>query len=320
MVDYRGDLIVGGKFNYAGGSTTPYRADNIARWDGTTWHRLGSGVNGTVRSMCVFNDELVVSGNFTVAGGRPIQYIARWNGTTWNSMGQIDSDAEPLVIYNDELVATGFNTADGHAVPRIARWNGSAWLGFGTQSLDYGSGLLVFRDSLYAEVIHNVGGFDYPLLSKWDGASWHPLGEGLDSWLGAVITLEEYNGALVAGGRFRETLSLGNIARWDGSRWLPFGSGVSPGRGENGAVTDLAVYNASLYLTGSFIAAGNKPSWFIARWDDVITGFVSKPSTPPGRTTLSISPGDSLVRHCRISRLCTSSAPRNPPDRSWSWP
>ena len=35
---YNGDLIVGGNFTSAGGVS----ADHIARWDGNTWHPLGS--------------------------------------------------------------------------------------------------------------------------------------------------------------------------------------------------------------------------------------------------------------------------------------
>ncbi|HEU4420862.1 MAG TPA: hypothetical protein VFT55_18125, partial [Planctomycetota bacterium] len=39
-----GDLVVGGNFTTAGGVS----ANNIARWNGTSWSALGSGMNGGV--------------------------------------------------------------------------------------------------------------------------------------------------------------------------------------------------------------------------------------------------------------------------------
>lgn len=272
MTTYRGDLIVAGKFNYAGGATSPFRADNIARWDGTSWHPLSSGFNGYVSAVCIYDDELVASGYFTIAGGRTVSYVARWDGLHWRPMGELNSFAIQMVVFNGELIATGFTQADGQPVLGIARWNGSSWSPFGTQSAHHNSSVFVLRDSLYANVIHQVNGFNYPLISRWNGISWDPLGTDLGAWLGDVNALVEYNGNIIAGGFFRDALQLHNIARWEGSRWVSLGSGVTPGeRDLNAAVTDLAVYQGSLYVCGAFTAAGNKPSWFIARWDDVIT-------------------------------------------------
>lgn len=107
-VVYRGDLIVGGKFDRAGGFPPAYRADNIARWDGSAWHPLGSGVNGFVWQLTVFNDELVVSGDFTSAGGLSIVRIARWNGFSWLPMGQLNGPVNAFVEYEGDLVASGY--------------------------------------------------------------------------------------------------------------------------------------------------------------------------------------------------------------------
>src|SRR5689334_10527566 len=58
---YNGDLIAAGKFTSIGG----VYANRIARWDGIAWHPLGSGVNGKVWAMIVFNGKLYVGGEFT---------------------------------------------------------------------------------------------------------------------------------------------------------------------------------------------------------------------------------------------------------------
>jgi hypothetical protein len=80
---YNGELYVGGKFTTAGGVS----ASNIAKWNGTAWSALGSGITGSntgsnsqVTSMAVYNGELYVGGDFTTAGGVSANYIAKWNG------------------------------------------------------------------------------------------------------------------------------------------------------------------------------------------------------------------------------------------------
>ena len=45
-------LYVGGAFTRAG----DVAARNIARWDGTAWHSLGSGTNGPVSAITVWDD------------------------------------------------------------------------------------------------------------------------------------------------------------------------------------------------------------------------------------------------------------------------
>jgi hypothetical protein len=42
-----GDLVAGGEFTAIGGIA----ANRIARWDGTAWHALGTGMNGNVLSI-----------------------------------------------------------------------------------------------------------------------------------------------------------------------------------------------------------------------------------------------------------------------------
>jgi len=68
-------------------------ANRIARWNGTTWTPLGSGLNGAAQAMAVFGagtaieSSLFVGGSFTMAGGVAVSGVARWNGATWASLG-----------------------------------------------------------------------------------------------------------------------------------------------------------------------------------------------------------------------------------------
>jgi hypothetical protein len=55
-------------------------ANNIARWNGTIWQPLGSGLNTPAQCLAVYAGEVVVGGNFTLAGGQSALLIARWLG------------------------------------------------------------------------------------------------------------------------------------------------------------------------------------------------------------------------------------------------
>ena len=78
-------LYAGGYYGYVNGAL--YR--RIARWDGTLWSALGSGVHpgGTVGCMAVHDDgsgrgpDLYLGGMFTHVGGElPSSMVARWHG------------------------------------------------------------------------------------------------------------------------------------------------------------------------------------------------------------------------------------------------
>ncbi|MBC7448328.1 MAG: hypothetical protein H7330_09740 [Hymenobacteraceae bacterium] len=60
------DLLMGGAFTNARGNPA---ADNIARWDGTSWQALGTGLNNTVWTLAVApNGDIVAGGDFTAVG------------------------------------------------------------------------------------------------------------------------------------------------------------------------------------------------------------------------------------------------------------
>ena len=57
----------------AGGSP----ATNIAKWNGSSWSALGSGMNSRVAALAVSGSDLYAGGEFTTAGGKFSAYIAR---------------------------------------------------------------------------------------------------------------------------------------------------------------------------------------------------------------------------------------------------
>ncbi|MBL8737230.1 MAG: hypothetical protein JNL12_12440, partial [Planctomycetes bacterium] len=122
-----GDVVIGGWFNSVGGVP----ANNIARWDGTTWSALGGGTNWTVGSLARMPDgSLVAAGGFTLAGGIAVNRAARWNGATWSPLGTAPLGIGHLLpLPNGDLLASSSTTFGG--VTQFDRWDGSAWSSFG---------------------------------------------------------------------------------------------------------------------------------------------------------------------------------------------
>jgi hypothetical protein len=136
----RGAPIVyaGGKFSFAGGQP----ASNIAQWDGSSWAPLGSGMNGEVRALTVFDDGggplLYAAGIFTTAGGVAASRVAKWDGSSWAPLGSgVSGEVKALTVFDDgggpALYAAGsFSTAGGVAAGRVAKWDGSTWSALGS--------------------------------------------------------------------------------------------------------------------------------------------------------------------------------------------
>jgi trimeric autotransporter adhesin len=80
-------LHAGGGFTAAGGVVANY----AARWDGSRWTALGSGMNISVDVLAVYDDgrssALYAGGVFRTAGGVAAGRIARWDGSNWSALG-----------------------------------------------------------------------------------------------------------------------------------------------------------------------------------------------------------------------------------------
>ena len=80
-------IYAGGAFGRADG----VNAEHLAKWNGTHWASLSTGLDGNVDALAVFDDgsgpALFAGGDFTHAGGAPANHIARWDGHEWSALG-----------------------------------------------------------------------------------------------------------------------------------------------------------------------------------------------------------------------------------------
>lgn len=129
-------LFVGGDFALAGGIINR----GIAKWNGTSWESLGTGIEGTyayVQTLAVFDDgsgpAIFAGGDFSQAGGIPAENIAKWNGVTWAPVGTgIQGSIYALAVFDDGtgpalFVGGYFTTAGGKTASSIAKWDGIQW-------------------------------------------------------------------------------------------------------------------------------------------------------------------------------------------------
>jgi formylglycine-generating enzyme required for sulfatase activity len=120
-VDGSGNLFAGGEFWTAGGNA----ATNIAKWNGSAWSALGSGMNYQVYALALDGSgNLFAGGTFEKAGGNAANRIAKWNGSAWSALGSgMNNFVYALAVDGaGNLYAGGeFTTAGGKVSAYVAK-------------------------------------------------------------------------------------------------------------------------------------------------------------------------------------------------------
>jgi hypothetical protein len=278
-VDTNGNVYVGSAV------VTGRDSKGVAKWDGSHWSALGSGVGtgGSQVHALAFDAKgnLYAGGQFGEAGGARANCIAKWDGSAWSALGAGIGPAPGAWVNalacdtNGNLYAGGdFGTAGGVNIQAIAKWDGKTWsaLGSGIAGTVYALACDA-KGNLYAGGDLYFGGVDNgPNLAKWDGSAWSSLGSltinhyainGLPTpWVRALAV--DGSGNLYAGGWFESAGSIfaTNIAKWNGSTWAALGPGIDL------QVWALAVDSSgNLYAGGDFTSAGGASAHSVARWD-----------------------------------------------------
>ena len=288
-------LVAGGRFTTAGSATV----NGIAKWNGTQWLALGSGMGGTsypqVSALSVFNDgsgpALYAGGNFTTAGSVTANRIARWNGTQWTALNTgMDGSVAALTVFDagsgPALYAGGsFTTAGAVIVNRIAKWNGSQWSALGSGMNNAVSALAVFNNGSGPELVVGgtftaAGGLPTNYVARWKPGApqeWSALGTGMadgypSTSVSALTVFDDGTGtALFVAGAFTTAggVTVNGITKWHDAQW----SALGHGRGMNSDGHALTVFDdgsgSALYAGGFFTAAGDAAANLAAKWDGV---------------------------------------------------
>lgn len=176
--DNQGNLYACGWFTNGSGH------NYVAKWDGTNWTEVGTGVNSLNANNTIWdleidnNNNIYVSGYFTDINGN--RYAAMWNGTTWVSLGGTSNplNANNIITAayldkttNEYYVGGRFTNSNGNQY--VAKWNGTTWSQVGNMAFngDFTSLMKDPKGNLLATGAHvNTSG--YTSVYKWDGANW----------------------------------------------------------------------------------------------------------------------------------------------------
>jgi trimeric autotransporter adhesin len=287
-------LFAGGAFAVAGGVS----AASIAKWNGSAWSALGTGLNGSVTALGSFDDgtgpALFASGFISTAGGAPATGIARWSGGAWSAIGTgLLGQGWAMAVHDDGggpalFVGGGFTVAGGQAASNVVKLT-TSWQSLGPDGSAVGTvnALAVYDDGagprLYAGGMFTTGAlFGATNLAKWNLGAWTPIAAGIDGPILSLCVFDDGGGPrLYAGGLF---FTIGGVpttavARWNGVAWSPVGTGIGSGQ-----VHAMAVYDdgtgPALYVGGFFQNAGGNPAadyfakWNGTAWSPVVSGFV----------------------------------------------
>ncbi len=269
----------------------------VHRWnpDFNILSRLGDGFyfagatgsGSSVPSMydlVVYNDFLVVCGEFNRIQSQPAGGVAYWNGQRWLPMGSgVSGNIEgsfPGIAYPHKMLAYGgslyvvgnFRYAGGVEVNGVARWNGAQWEAMGAGFNGPVYGIEEHNGEIYVGGSFTMSG-DTPLgsVAKWNGAAWISPGVSVayanPSVTPYVHTVKSLDGRLYLLGGFNryttagaEDQTCGSLLAWDGDGWDNLGGGV------NGEAEAIIEYDGALLIGGTFTSAGGVAVNSMALW------------------------------------------------------
>lgn len=286
LVRRDGSFLVGGIFSQPGPA-------GIARWDGSAWQPLGSGVSGTpVAMQDLPNGDLFVAGTFATAGGITVNGVARWDGSAWHAFGAgLPAGGTVTCATIDDGVPVIGTTVGTYC------WDGSAFVLRGLSDV---TALVTLSDGrLYAATrtqlvpwIPTTGSIHW-----WNGSSWVLIG----SMTGPVLRLaESQHGELLAAGSFAAVngQTMFDVARYSGN-WTGPGAGFPPG-----GVTSL--HGAPLFVGGSFTTTPNGSGPAVAFWNGLT--WQSLGDTPNGAVLGLHATPDGILVQGSFTRIGTAVA------------
>lgn len=247
LIEFEGDLIVGGDISYAGG----VGVTKVARWDGTTWSPMGDDLVGQpsfVRNFKIYDGVLYAVGHFYL-NPETVRGIAFWDGSDWQGIGS-SSNYSSVVEHNGILYFGG-------DLGEISTWDGvefTVYPNLGTWKI---ADMVNHLGVLYCSATQPYTGDTVFFLS---GEDWIPIPSEINMY---SVQLESYCGDLYATGYFTsiEGVPASRIAKWDGSQWSSLGDGL------NNRGLDFCKKGEGLYVCGQFTEAGGQSVPHIARWD-----------------------------------------------------
>jgi Domain of unknown function (DUF5122) beta-propeller len=268
------------------------------------WETFNGGVNGTILSMVNLpNGDIVVGGEFSVAGGVPAHNIARWDGAAWHPLGEGVDGWVPIIRAraNGRIVVLGnYSSTDGvNLQVDLREWDGTAWnpipLTVGGRwplLANSVSSMFVLRDDslIIFGQLTTLNQLPITTSARFAGGTWTQHGSpgSLGSlWPSEVtVLLESENGAMRGFGTFRTVANdvRPTEASFDGQVWREVTT-PTPSAGRPKAY--FQADDGSEYIGGNMLFWNGQNGPLLKRRNGVISQLA--PSTHTGHSVNAFS-------------------------------
>lgn len=264
MIEFNGELYVGGDFEVIGGQIISY----LAKWDGTSWSSVGQ-VNSPVEDMIVFQQRLYIQvqenelSNTNEYECHDCNRIYSWDGNSlvWEQLNYTGyNNFNPISIDKPLYSKRAFGNSGGAFIgeKKYEQWT-------------------VHDNKLFAFISTSQqtswDGYRFELLC-FDGNSWQAYD---NSWLQNNYhgVLKSYNGELYATllGSYNSTAGglykLETLEAWDNDvlyTWLEWANVAGQSLSDPEILT-IAEFNNNLIIGGNFETIGGIVSENIAQFD-----------------------------------------------------
>ncbi len=250
---FDGELYATGLFDSANGVPVQH----IAKYDGTNWSPVITGLNALNGHMTVWNNQLIIQGTFNAMGP-----ILTWDGSNIGEAGNFNQGGiiTDLSTHQNDLILA--NLAAGTS--RLYAYDGGTWQTFAgtlqgvintTESV--GNHLYVGGD--FSSACNTVDFVFAENIFRWDGTGCDALGAGVTN-SGPIVGISDivpYGNGVIVTGRFNQAggQAANSLAIWNGNNWLAMDQGLVDGIDE-GQGNALWMKDNALYVAGYFEQAG----------------------------------------------------------------
>jgi hypothetical protein len=289
MNDAGDRVAIGAPYNDEVGSLAGHT--RIYQWNGTTWTKMGSDINGEAAgdnsgysvSMNAAGDRVAIGAIYNNSNDSGHTRIYQWSGTTWTQMGSdingeaaddrsgysvsMNAAGDRVAIgapYNDEV-----GSLAGHT--RIYQWNGTTWTQIGSdingEAAGDRSGWSVSMNAAGDRVAigapdNNDGGLESGNIRIYQlsGGTWTQMGsdiygEAADDNSGWSVSMNAAGDRVAIGAPYNNGNGPDSghtrIYQLNGSAWTQMDLDIN---GE--AESDLSGYSVSMNAAGDRVAIG----------------------------------------------------------------
>ncbi|MBA2611182.1 MAG: T9SS type A sorting domain-containing protein [Bacteroidetes bacterium] len=222
------------------------------------WTQIPGKYDNLIRDFTIYNNDLIIVGDFKKVGNTVVKNIIKFNGTNYDTLPKpiFSGFIFTAEVYKNELYIGG-NFDQFSPYTGIAKFNGTSWVKVSNNTALTGASQEVWDLVIYNNKLFITGNWAFtngifqPSLATWDGQNWGNIGTmifngGIPA---ANSTFKIYNNKLYVIGGFDSinNIKTANIAVWNDTIWC----GVKMINNTGLQIAPIENYNNQWYIAGN---------------------------------------------------------------------